>query len=53
VLLTGALLGMFGFTPLSNAMLYFGPPIALNAMVLAVWHIVKGFNPSAIAFTPA
>lgn len=49
MLLTGALLGMFGLIPLSKAMLYFGPPIALNEIVLAVWLIVKGFNLSAIA----
>jgi hypothetical protein len=49
LLLAGALFGMFGLIPLSNAMLYFGPLIALNEIVLTVWLIVKGFNPSAIA----
>jgi hypothetical protein len=48
LLLTGASLGIFGLIPLSKAMLYFGPPIALNEIVLAGWLIVKGFNSSAI-----
>jgi len=49
LLLSGSLLGMFGLIPLSKTMLYFGPPIALNEIVLAVWLIIKGFNSSAIA----
>jgi hypothetical protein len=28
-------------------------PLVLNEMVLALWLIVKGFNPSAIASLPA
>ena len=42
--LTAALINMFG--PSAE---YLEFPLALNEMVLAVWLIVKGFNPSAIA----
>ena len=47
-LLTGALLGMLGLIPLPKAMIFFGSPIALNEIILAVWLITKGFNSSAI-----
>jgi len=40
--------GMFGLSPISTLMILLGLPLALNEMVLAVWLIVKGFNPSAI-----
>jgi len=46
--LTSALLNFFG--P-GAAWLEF--PLAVNEMVLALWLIVKGFNPSAIASEPA
>jgi hypothetical protein len=48
--LAAALLSMFGqIIPFSTAMILLAIPIAVNEMVLAVWLIVKGFNPSAIA----
>ena len=44
------LLSMFGFVdPFSTTVILLDLPIAVNEMVLAVWLIVKGFNPSAIA----
>ena len=49
LLLTGALLGMLGLIPLSKVMIFFGPPIALNEIVLSLWLITKGFNSSVIA----
>lgn len=47
----GALLhmfGMFGTMPLMKAMAFFAPPIGLQELVMSIWLIVKGFNPSAI-----
>jgi hypothetical protein len=38
------LLGMFG-----DVLVYLALPIAVQEMVMAVWLIVKGFNPPAIA----
>ena len=52
VLLTGSVLATVGlFTGISELglELILATPIAVNEMVLAVWLIVKGFNPSAIA----
>jgi hypothetical protein len=44
LVLAVGVLGMFGH----SAMILW-LPLAVNEMVLAVWLIVKGFNPSAIA----
>jgi len=41
---------MFGlFSPLSTIKTVLELPLAVQEMVMAVWLIVKGFNPSAIA----
>lgn len=44
-----SVLTMFGLDPSSTISTLLYIPIAVNEMVLAVWLIVKGFNPSAIA----
>ena len=51
--ITAGLSVMFGGGSLSTTWNFFMYPIAVNEMVLAVWLIVKGFNPSAIAFLSA
>jgi len=48
--LAEGLLGMFGLiSRFSTISIFLFLPIAVNEMFLAVWLIVKGFNPSAIA----
>ena len=44
-----SLLIMFGLDASSTISTLLYLPIGVNEMVLAVWLIVKGFNPSAIA----
>ena len=48
--LASALLSLFGqLVPFSTVSVLLNLPIGVQEMVLAVWLIVKGFNPSAIA----
>lgn len=50
VWLAGGLLGMFHLiVPMSTLQLVLSVPIGLQEMVMAIWLIVKGFNPSAVA----
>jgi hypothetical protein len=51
--LASALLTILGvLVPLSTVFILFNVLIAVQEMVLAVWLIVKGFNPSVIASEP-
>jgi hypothetical protein len=52
-LATGILIMFQLMSPFSPVNLVINFPIFLQEMVMAVWMIVKGFNPSAIASLPA
>lgn len=47
--LTAALWGFFGLSYKSTTYFLLAAPIALNELTLAIWLIIKGFNPSTIA----
>ena len=46
------MLELFSDFPIAGRELVYTVPIAVNEMVLAVWLIFKGFNPSALEPTP-
>jgi hypothetical protein len=47
------LLGMFGTAVFGSIVIVLAIPIAVQEMVMAIWLIVKGFTPSALASGPA
>lgn len=51
--LAAGFLATFSHDPTSTLPVLLNLPIALNEMVLAVWLLVKGFNPPALASTSA
>lgn len=53
LVLVDALLVMFGVVPQLSIWALLALPVAAYEMILAVWLIVKGFNPSATATEPA
>jgi hypothetical protein len=53
VVASGVLVMFDLIEPMSTTQIVLALPIFLQEMVLAVWLIGKGFDPSAIASTPA
>jgi hypothetical protein len=53
VMVSGVLVMLRLTEPMSTTQIVLALPIAVQEMVLAVWLIAKGFNPSAIAAEPA
>jgi hypothetical protein len=49
LMLASGVLGMFGLNSFSTIGTFLILPLAIQEMIFAVWLIVKGFNPSAIA----
>lgn len=48
VILAGAVLGLFDVVDSTKIMMFCGPPIGINELVVALWLIVKGFDTTAL-----
>ncbi|MGI9612006.1 MAG: DUF4386 domain-containing protein [Acidimicrobiales bacterium] len=46
LMLAAGLLGLFGRDPFSTTLVALALPLAINEMVLALWLIIRGFNPA-------